>query len=621
MKSTIISPKTAHAAPFTPKGSSTGLSTPVQQESSGGSEWPYQEVAEFVPQAFDTLQMSEGRQWRSRGHPRSRLFGFYNDDLQGAGASRVFSDPLSLRPINSIPAPSFGLDSHDQRYDLTHHQGDASATGNFADPFSSNAPAALGGINTANAQAHLNPYAQDAAGLGGAAYYQGQGTFTQPLQYHLYAPLGPHRENLPAYQRTAHDFFISDSLREELQRKAEASHQVLPNSSLPQLEHFHSLVPLDTTNQKSVAAFGYPSWIYKATSSKDGNYYALRRLEGYRLTNEKAIRSAQSWKRVSNGSIVTLHDAFTSRQFGDSSLIFVTDYHPLSKTLAEHHFPSTRFQGRPAGGHVPEQVLWSYVMQISSALKAIHDAGLAARIIDASKILLTSKNRVRLNACGILDVVQYDTSATIADLQREDLMQLGRLLLCISTSNQGALHNIPKALEYISRSYTAPFKDCIFWLLDTSASQGTKDIDRFMTGLAPQFLKSFDHTLHLDDQLNTELSRELENSRLLRLTMKLNFITERPEFEHDRQWSETGDRYLLKLFRDYTFHQVDAQGNPVVDLGHVLTCLNKLDAGIEERISLVSRDEQNCFIISYRELKRQVEAAFQDLLKAGRRTA
>lgn len=45
------------------------------------------------------------------------------------------------------------------------------------------------------------------------------------LNYHLYAPLGPHRENLMAYQRTTHDFFIPDHLREEMQRKSEAALQ------------------------------------------------------------------------------------------------------------------------------------------------------------------------------------------------------------------------------------------------------------------------------------------------------------------------------------------------------------------------------------------------------------
>lgn len=47
-------------------------------------------------------------------------------------------------------------------------------------------------------------------------------------------------------------------------------------------------------------------------------------------------------------------------------------------------------------------------------------------------------------------------------------------------------------------------------------------------------------------------------------------------FARDPRWSETGDRYIVKLFRDYVFHQVDEAGNPVVNISHVLTCLNKV---------------------------------------------
>jgi PAB-dependent poly(A)-specific ribonuclease subunit 3 len=98
------------------------------------------------------------------------------------------------------------------------------------------------------------------------------------------------------------------------------------------------------------------------------------------------------------------------------------------------------------------------------------------------------------------------------------------------------------------------------------------------------------------------LSRELENARLVRLLIKLGFINERTEFDRNPQWAETGDRYILKLFRDYVFHQVSEGGEPVLDLAHVLSCLNKLDAGTDERIMLVSRDEQFCFIVSYKEV-------------------
>ena len=45
-----------------------------------------------------------------------------------------------------------------------------------------------------------------------------------------------------------------------------------------------------------------------------------------------------------------------------------------------------------------------------------------------------------------------------------------------------------------------------------------------------------------------------------------------------------GDRYLLKLFRDFVFHQSREDGSPVLDWGHVVECLNKLDAGLPEKV-------------------------------------
>ena len=50
---------------------------------------------------------------------------------------------------------------------------------------------------------------------------------------------------------------------------------------------------------------------------------------------------------------------------------------------------------------------------------------------------------------------------------------------------------------------------------------------------------------------------------------------------------------------------------------HVLSCLNKLDAGTEERLMLVSRDEQSCLVVSYREVKACIESAFGELMRQG----
>ena len=394
------------------------------------------------------------------------------------------------------------------------------------------------------------------------------------------------------------------------------------DSQLPShIENYHSLVPLDTTHGKSSSNFGgYTTWVYKAQSSQSGQFYALRRVEGFRLTNELAIRTIQAWKHIISGSVVRITDAFTNRGFGDSSLFIVTDYHPLSQTLSEfHHIGQSRhMRGRNSLDQVPESILWSYVCQIASALKTIHQAGLAARVLDTTKILVTGKNRVRLNGCGVLDVVQYENQTPVAQLQRQDLVKFGLVILSLGANLTEAAQNFARAMDQFKRFYKPDLQNAVVWLYSAMQNQD-KTIDQFLSLIAGQMISAFNGALHNDDHLYGELSREVENARLFRLMAKLNFINERPEFEHDRQWSENGERYFLKLFRDYVFHQVDAQNRPAIDLGHVLTCLNKLDAGTDERITLISRDEQSCFVVSYKELKKGIDCAFQDLTKGGRR--
>lgn len=53
----------------------------------------------------------------------------------------------------------------------------------------------------------------------------------------------------------------------------------------------------------------------------------------------------------------------------------------------------------------------------------------------------------------------------------------------------------------------------------------------------------------------------------------------------DSSWSETGDRYMLKLFRDYLFHAVTPDGRPWLDHAHVVSTLNNLDGGTPAKVT------------------------------------
>ncbi|KAF2219065.1 poly(A) ribonuclease subunit [Elsinoe ampelina] len=566
-----ISPKAAAAAIFTPKSSAAPTPTPSSQPKPPSADWSNQ-IKEFVPGQFSDFQ---------------------------PGGTPSF-DPYSMQAVGN----------------------------------------AITEIPEATTAQQINPYAQDTT----AQMFQNPAAFShsQPLNYHLYSPIGPHRENLVAYQRTAHDLFIPDHLREELQRKTEASLQTFSNSTLPQqIEHFHSLVALDTTAQKVASVYGYPSWLYKAVSSKDGYTYCLRRLENFRLTDERAIRGINKWKRISSGHVVIVHDAFTTRAFGDSSLIIVTDYHPLCQTLAEKHFTQApRHPTRTATAYATENELWTYLVQLAHALHPIHAAGLAARLILPQKILVTSKNRIRLNSCGILDITQFESARSIQELQNEDFVQLGRLVLSIATRTPSTVNTPAKNLDQIGRLYGDKMREVIDWLLAAPVNaavgelSGERNIDTLLAMIASQTAATIDAYSHEADSLTSNLARELENARLVRLVTKMNLILDRPDSSAPGQnpssgpqglnmtsssWSETGERYYLKLFRDYVYHAVDAEGRPSLDLGRILACLNKLDAGVDEKILLVSRDEQNCFVVSFREVKRGLESAWAELMKSGRR--
>jgi PAB-dependent poly(A)-specific ribonuclease subunit 3 len=173
-----------------------------------------------------------------------------------------------------------------------------------------------------------------------------------------------------------------------------------------------------------------------------------------------------------------------------------------------------------------------------------------------------------------MDMLTFDSSPNVAHLQQDDILNLGQLMLTLACKSLTATHNIPKSIDYIAQQYSQDLKNIILFLMSQPVPM--KTVDQIITMLGARVLQEVNDVQNANDVLESDLGRELENGRLARLLMKFGFINERPEFDMDPAWSETGDRYIIKLFRDYVFHQVDETGLPVLDVAHVLTCLNKV---------------------------------------------
>uniref|UniRef100_A0A3P9JEK8 PAN2-PAN3 deadenylation complex subunit PAN3 n=1 Tax=Oryzias latipes TaxID=8090 RepID=A0A3P9JEK8_ORYLA len=461
--------------------------------------------------------------------------------------------------------------------------------------------------------------------------------------YHIY-PSNPPNVAYMQPKANAPSFFMADELRQELINRHLITMVHIDHSENPdvpsEVDSYHSLFPLEPlpppNRMQKTSNFSYITSCYKAVNSKDDMPYCLRRIHGFRLVNTKCMMLVDMWKKIQHSNTVTLREVFTTKAFGDHSLVFSYDFHAGAETMFSRHFndPSadSYFTKRKWGQHeppqprqhaglLPESLIWAYIVQLSSALRTIHTAGLACRVMDPSKILITGKTRLRVNCVGVFDVLTFDNTqsnhlALMPQYQQADLVSLGKVVLALACNSLAGIQreNLQKAMELVSLNYSSDLKNLILYLL--SEQSRLRSVNDIMPMIGARFYTQLDASQMRNDVIEEDLAKEVQNGRLFRLLAKLGTINERPEFQKDPTWSETGDRYLLKLFRDHLFHQVTETGSPWIDLSHIVSCLNKLDAGVPEKISLVSRDEKSILVVTYSDLKRCFDSTFQELQAA-----
>uniref|UniRef100_A0A8C6L7T9 Poly(A) specific ribonuclease subunit PAN3 n=1 Tax=Nothobranchius furzeri TaxID=105023 RepID=A0A8C6L7T9_NOTFU len=308
--------------------------------------------------------------------------------------------------------------------------------------------------------------------------------------FHIYPPTAPHVAYMQP-KANAPSFFMADELRQELINRHLITMAQIDHSENPdvpsEVDSYHSLFPLEPlpppNRMQKTSNFSYITSCYKAVNSKDDLSYCLRRIHGFRLVNTKCMMLVDMWKKIQHSNAVTLREVFTTKAFGDHSLVFSYDFHAGAETMFSRHFndpaADSYFTKRKWGQHepppprqhaglLPESLIWAYIVQLSSALRSIHTAGLACRVMDPSKILITGKTRLRVNCVGVFDVLTFDNTQTnhlamMPQYQQADLVSLGKVVLALACNSLAGIQreNLQKAMELVSINYSSDLKNLI----------------------------------------------------------------------------------------------------------------------------------------------------------------
>ena len=236
-------------------------------------------------------------------------------------------------------------------------------------------------------------------------------------------------------------YFITEELKFQAQEKQRAMRSRMPSTSdlnIPvSIQGYHDFFPLEpminhgeNSDVISTGANGQNdtrtsmTTTYRVTWEKDANNYCLRRVHDFKLKDTKWTTLTGRWKRIEHPNIVSLRKVFTTRnefRHRENSLVFIHDYHPRAITLLEfisrremeewrnqYRTQPPRFlaSDQPRPMLYPESTIWSFIMQMSSAIREVHSKGLAFRTLhDLTKILvLDGGQRFRISCGGTNDV-------------------------------------------------------------------------------------------------------------------------------------------------------------------------------------------------------------------------
>lgn len=222
----------------------------------------------------------------------------------------------------------------------------------------------------------------------------------------------------PPPVRTMHSLGVSDDLWRyqrdivlESQREMDPSdprHKAVPPP-------FSNAYQLDDIPQGagSRSSFGYTTSVFKVLNREDGQLYCLRRVDNVRSVSYKiATAVTERWKSkgttlksgisaVEHPGVVRFYRCFVSNR----AVFFLHQYVPGARTLRE------RFIG--TGMPLLEPLIWTCIIQLVAAVRAVHTENLACRVLHLNHL----QSRGNFILCSV-DCHTPDILDTVRDSKR-----------------------------------------------------------------------------------------------------------------------------------------------------------------------------------------------------------
>jgi PAB-dependent poly(A)-specific ribonuclease subunit 3 len=282
---------------------------------------------------------------------------------------------------------------------------------------------------------------------------------------------------------------------------------------------YHSVLALDSASVPRGAggSFGYPSSVYKVVDRTDSQVFCVRRFDNVRACQSTVIKNALTkWLEIRHPSIVSLYSITQER---GGTLFFAHAYHAVATTLKQ------RFIDPPNAPAVAEPILWRILTQLMAGLRFVHSRGIAIRHISPVHVLLTSGTQARFNSVGVTDVLEFESRKPMTELQYDDIVKLGLVILSLATKVVVTQKTADMALKHLHQA----FSQDIYRVVSAMIS-GKLNLTQISAMMLDKIQDELDLSMASSDALHSHLRSEYENGRLLRLLLKLGFVNERPEY-------------------------------------------------------------------------------------------